>query len=291
MDTIKNATVIGLGQMGVTLARLLLKQHYNVTVWNRTKPKADAIVKEGATFASDIRDAIKASNIIVICVFDYTAAKDILFKEEVTTQLAGKTIIQLTTGSPDDAHEFEAWANQHGAYYIDGAIQVAPEQMARPDTTIFTSGKKEAFNNSEAVLKIFGGNIKYLGEKVTAAAAMDLASLSYLYGSLLGFFHAVRISEAEGFPVDLLGNIIREVTPGFTEFMQYEASVIQSGNFAITQSPLSISVEATERILQASKAYKINTEVAELSASFFKRAQVAGYEKEELASLIKIFRL
>jgi len=291
METIKNATVIGLGQMGITLARLLLKQNYDVTVWNRTKHKAEAIVKEGATFVADIAEAIKASNIIVICVFDYAATKDILFKKEVTTLLSGKTIIQLTTGSPDDARELEAWAHQHGARYMDGAIQVAPEQMARPDTTIFISGKQEAFSNSEPILKVFGGNIKYLGEKITAAAAMDLASLSYLYGSLLGFFHAVRISEAEGFPVDLLGIIIREVTPGFTEFIQYEAGVIQSGNFTITQSPLSISAEATERILRASKAYNINTEVAELSASFFKRAQVAGYEKEELASLIKIFRL
>jgi 3-hydroxyisobutyrate dehydrogenase-like beta-hydroxyacid dehydrogenase len=291
METIKNATVIGLGQMGITLARLLLKQNYDVTVWNRTKHKAEAIVKEGATFVADIEEAIKASNIIVICVFDYAATKDILFKKEVTTLLPGKTIIQLTTGSPDDARELEAWAHQHGARYMDGAIQVAPEQMARPDTTIFISGKQEAFSNSEPILKVFGGNIKYLGEKITAAAAMDLASLSYLYGSLLGFFHAVRISEAEGFPVDLLGIIIREVTPGFTEFIQYEAGVIQSGNFTITQSPLSISAEATERILRASKAYNINTEVAELSASFFKRAQVAGYEKEELASLIKIFRL
>jgi 3-hydroxyisobutyrate dehydrogenase-like beta-hydroxyacid dehydrogenase len=291
METIKNATVIGLGQMGITLARLLLKQNYDVTVWNRTKHKAKVIVKEGATFVADIAEAIRASNIIVICVFDYAATKDILFKKEVTTLLSGKTIIQLTTGSPDEARELEAWAHQHGARYMDGAIQVAPEQMARPDTTIFISGKQEAFSNSEPLLKVFGGNIKYLGEKITAAATMDLASLSYLYGSLLGFFHAVRISEAEGFPVDLLGTIIREVAPGFTEFIQYEAGVIQSGNFTVTQSPLSISAEATERILRASKAYNINTEVAELSASFFKRAQVAGYEKEELASLIKIFRL
>lgn len=291
METAKNATVIGLGQMGITLARLLMRQNYKVTVWNRTKEKADAIVREGAESASNVVESIRASNVIVICVLDYAATKDILFNEEVTTLLSGKTIIQLTTGSPDDAREFESWANQYNAHYLDGAIQVAPEQMARPDTTIFISGNKDAYNKTETVLKIFGGNIKYLGEKVTAAAAMDLASLSYLYGSLLGFFHAVRISEAEGFPVDLLGNIIREVTPGFTEFMQYEAGVIQSGNFGVTQSPLSISVEATERILRSSKAYNINTEVAELSASFFKRAQAAGYEKEELASLIKIFRL
>jgi hypothetical protein len=85
----------------------------------------------------------------------------------------------------------------------------------------------------------------------------------------------------EGFSANLLGEVIREITPGFAEFIQYEASVI---------SPLSISVEATARILRSSREYKINTELAELAASFLKRAKEAGYENEELASLIKIFR-
>ena len=100
----------------------------------------------------------------------------------------------------------------------------------------------------------------------------------------------MRISEVEGFSDNLLGEVIREITPGFAEFIQYEASVIQLDNFNITQSPLSISVEATARILRSSREYKINTELAELAASFLKRAKEAGYENEELASLIKIFR-
>jgi 3-hydroxyisobutyrate dehydrogenase-like beta-hydroxyacid dehydrogenase len=285
-----DVTVIGLGQMGTTLASLLLKSGYTVTIWNRTKSKGEILIKDGAKWAENIAAAIQASDTIVICVFDYAATRDILYTEDVTASLAGKTIIQLTTGSPTDAIESEAWAQQHGAYYIDGAIQVAPEQMGKSNTTIFISGQQKTFSTSKTILNVFGGNIKYLGEKISAASAMDLASLSYLYGSLLGFFHAVRISEVEGFSANLLGEVIREITPGFAEFIQYEASVIQLDNFNITQSPLSISVEATARILRSSREYKINTELAELAASFLKRAKEAGYENEELASLIKIFR-
>jgi 3-hydroxyisobutyrate dehydrogenase-like beta-hydroxyacid dehydrogenase len=276
--------------MGSTLAKLLMQNDYRVTVWNRTHGKADVLVNEGASLASSIVGAIKASPVIVICVFDYNASRDILDHPEVTAVLKGKTIIQLTTGGPKDAIASEHWVNTYGAEYIDGAIQVAPEQMAKPDTTIFVSGSAKAFKTSEPVLNAFGGNIKYLGERVSAAAAMDLASLSYLYGSLLGFFHAVRIAESEGFPIDQLGQIISEVAPGFADFIKYEAAVIQSGNFGITQSPLSISVEATARILQASEAYGINTDVPRLAATFFAAADKAGYGKEELAALVKVFR-
>lgn len=289
-ETGKAVTVVGLGQMGATLAKLLSQNDYRVTVWNRTPAKADPLAKEGAVRVQDIAEAVKVSEVIVVCVFDYKASREILDHPGVTAVLNGKTIIQFTTGSPNDATESEQWAHSHGAYYIDGAIQVAPDQMAKPDTTIFVSGSAKAYQQSESILKMFGGNIKYLGERASAASAMDLASLSYLYASLLGFFHAVRIAESEGFRIDLLGQIIHEVAPGFTEFIKYESGVIQSGDFSITQSPMSISVEATARILAASEAYGINTAVPQLAAEFFREADKAGYGGEELAALVKVFR-
>lgn len=289
-DTPTEVSVIGLGQMGSTLAKILLKQGHRVTVWNRTTSKVNALVEDGAIPANDISSAIAASSFIVICVHDYVASRLILDNKEVTSRLNERTLIQLTTGSPKDASESEVWAKAHGADYLDGAIQVAPEQMARPDTTIFLSGNADAYQRSKTILRTFGGNLKYLGEKISAASAMDLASLSYLYGSMLGFFHAVRICEVEGFSVALLGEIIREISPGFSEFMQYEAGVIQSGDFAITQSPLSISIEATERILKASQEYNLNTDVPKLAVEFLKKAEKAGLRNKELASVIKVFR-
>lgn len=286
--TTKKATVLGLGQMGSTLAKLLITNGYTVTVWNRTASRATPLIEQGAILATSAAEAIQASPLVVICVSDYAAANQIF--SEATTELNGKTVIQLTTGSPQDATDSEAWLNQLGAAYIDGAIQVAPEQMARPDTTILVSGAAAAYAASDEVLKIFGGNIRYLGQRISAAAAMDLATLSYLYGSLAGFFHSVLIAEAESIPVDLLGKVISEIAPGFTEFIQYEAGIIQSGDFSVTQSPLSISVDATERILKASQQYGINTEVAQLTAGLLQRANKAGYAKEELASLIKVLR-
>lgn len=290
MNTERKVTVIGLGQMGVTLAKLLLQQKYKVTVWNRSVSKADALIKEGAILAENIVAAIKSSPTIVICVINYHASDAVLNRPEIVKELAGRTIVQLTTGSPKEAELSELWAHKFGADYIDGAIQVAPEQMAKPETTIFVSGSERAYKEAASILDIFGGNIKYLGKQISAASAMDLASLSYLYGSLLGFFHAARIAESTGFSINLLGEIIPEISLGFADFIKYEAGVINSGDFGITQSPLSISIEATERILKASEQYNINTEVPQLVASFFKRANKAGYRDEELASLIKVFR-
>ena len=282
--------IIGLGAMGTTLARLLLRQGYAVTVWNRTESRAEPLIREGANLAPDAAAAVVSSSTIVVCVHDYTASHAILGGSDVAAALAGRSAIQLSTGSPQDARDSEAWLRGHRADFVPGAIQAAPTQMGRPDTTLLVSGAKRAFERSEAVLRVFGGNITYLGEDAGAASTMDLATLSYVYGSVLGFFQGARVCEAEGIRVDTYGSIVAAIAPGFGEFLRHEGTVIQSGDFAVTESPLSISVEATERLAQAARDAGLNAEFPTLVASLFRRAAAAGYAREEAAALIKVLR-
>jgi 3-hydroxyisobutyrate dehydrogenase-like beta-hydroxyacid dehydrogenase len=276
--------------MGSTLARLLLRAGHPVTVWNRTSAKADPLVREGATLARSPVAAVGASPVVVVCVYDYKAAKDILDTKEVASALAGRVLIQLTTGSPREARDSEAWALRHGADYVDGAIQAAPSQMAKPHTTILVSGAEAAFRRSEPVLQVFGGNVKYLGDQVATAAAMDLATLSYVYGALLGFFHGARIAESEGFRVDRYGALVAEISPSFGEFFRHEGAVIQSGRYEVSESPLRISVEATERLAQAARDSGINSELPAFASEWFRRAMAAGHGDEEVAAVIKVLR-
>jgi 3-hydroxyisobutyrate dehydrogenase-like beta-hydroxyacid dehydrogenase len=290
MNNPSDVSVVGLGTMGSTLARLLLRAGFRVTVWNRTRDKADPLVAEGAAAASSAAAAIAASPIVVVCVYDYSAADAILNTKEVASTLAGRLVIQLTTGSPRDARDSEAWATRYSADYVDGAIQAAPSQMARPDTTILVSGAEQAFRRSEPILTVFGGNVKYLGEQIGAASAMDLATLSYVYGAFLGFIHGARIAESEGFGVAPYGALVAEISPTFGEFFRHEGAVIESGNFQVSESPLRISVEATERLVEAARAAGINAELPTFVADLFRRAMAAGYGQEEAAAMIKVLR-
>ena len=286
----KQITVLGLGSMGQTLVRLFLDKGYEVTVWNRTAGKADALAARGAVAARSAADAVRASPVAVMCVYDYRAADAILAMEGVAAALDGRLLVQLTTGSPQDAREAEAWAHRQGASYLEGAIQAAPDQMGQPDTPILVSGAEAAFRAAEPLLQVLGGGIVYLGGKASAAAAMDLATLSTIYGTLLGFLHGARVAEHEGFDVAEYGRIVAGIMPTFAGFLQHEGGVIQSGDFAISQSPMRISIEATQRILQTAQQAGINTEFPAFAAGLFKRADAAGLGGEEVAALIKLLR-
>ncbi|MFC7645825.1 NAD(P)-binding domain-containing protein [Streptosporangium lutulentum] len=101
-------TVIGLGSMGSALATALLDRGHPTTVWNRTAHRAEALAARGARPAADPGEAVTASPLIVACVLDYEALHGVL--EPVGGSLEGRTLVNLTSGSPEQARETAAWA-------------------------------------------------------------------------------------------------------------------------------------------------------------------------------------
>lgn len=283
-------TVLGLGSMGSMIARLLIDSGRRVTVWNRSPQKADGLTKRGAILARSIEAAVLASPVILMCVYDYKAANAILEAPGVAEALQNRILVQLSTGSPEDSRQALVRASRCSASYLDGAIQAAPSQMGQPDTPILLSGDETAYGRVEPILKTLAGNVVYLGGMIEAAATMDLATLSYVYGAFAGFLHGARVAESAGLDVSRFGKIVNAISPSFGAFFEHEGKVIQSGDFTITESPLRISVAAVRRILAASQEAAIDTRIPALFVDLLDRAEAAGLGNQELASLIKILR-
>lgn len=285
-----DVTIIGLGQMGLTLAELMLRAGRTVTLWNRSADRAEGLVARGANLAPDPASAVAASPVTLVCVLDYAAAEAILHRPQVGATLAGRILANLGTGSADDARRAEAFVAGHGGRYLDGAIQAAPSQMGQPDTPILISGERATFAEIEPLLAVLGGNLVYLGEAIEAAAFMDLATLSYVYGAYAGFLHGARIAEVVGIDVRLYGKLVRDIAPSFGAFFAHQGDVIASGDFTVSESPMRISVTAVQRILQASRDLGIDTRVPALVDDWLGQADRAGLGDEELAALVKILR-
>ncbi|WP_369028554.1 NAD(P)-binding domain-containing protein, partial [Nocardia farcinica] len=108
---------------GQALARAFLKAGHPTTVWNRTPGKADQLMAEGAQVAPTAAEAIDASSLTVICVSDYAAMYELLDASD----LAGTTLLNLTSGDSAQARQAARWAEQRGAHYLDGAIMAIPQ--------------------------------------------------------------------------------------------------------------------------------------------------------------------
>jgi 3-hydroxyisobutyrate dehydrogenase-like beta-hydroxyacid dehydrogenase len=282
----KQITIIGLGQMGTRLAELLVAKGYTVSVWNRTRAKADGIA--GVKVFEDVEEAVRQSPLIVICVLDYVAVDRILDNIGDKSILDGKTLINFTTADPQEAEALEATLANVNAGYVNGAIQVAPDQMGLPETTIIVSGNQDHFERSRDALAVFGGNIKYLGDRAALASAMDLATLTWLYGSYTGLIHGIVLAQKTGLPLGSFSEILGEITPGFTEFFKHQIGVVEKDDFTISQSPLAISVAATQRIHNAFGAAGMQTDFVKTISDLLQKADSRGFASQELAALVKV---
>jgi 3-hydroxyisobutyrate dehydrogenase-like beta-hydroxyacid dehydrogenase len=94
-------SVIGLGQMGAAIAAALVSAGHDVTVWNRTPGKA---VKNGVT-APTAAEAIAASPVTMAVLSDYSTVRDVF------ADATGGALINLATGTPEEAQAIADWAS------------------------------------------------------------------------------------------------------------------------------------------------------------------------------------
>src|SRR5262249_55435786 len=103
-------SVIGTGRMGSALATVLHNKGFSTTAWNRTPSKTEALARLGLRVAPTLEAAALASDVIILNVSDYSAAQQLLQGPGVAAALAGKVLVQLSSGIPQEARNMESWA-------------------------------------------------------------------------------------------------------------------------------------------------------------------------------------
>ena len=171
-------TCIGLGLMGRALARAMLAAGHRITVWNRTPGKAGAQAALGAEEARSFAGALAASPVTLICIDSYASARALLETEGLAEQLVGRTLVNLTTGTPREAEVLSAWVAARGARYLDGAILCGPTEIGSRTGEVLLSGDALAWQVAGPLLTCLAGKVRNVGQAVGAAAALDLAWLT-----------------------------------------------------------------------------------------------------------------
>ena len=145
-------TVIGAGRMGYALATALFQKGFATTVWNRTGAKTEVLSKLGLSVAQSVEESVLEADIVVISLSDYSTTRQLLRHPDIETALRGKTVVQLSSGTPKEAREMDSWARGCGISYVDGSILGSPAWIGTPACTIFYSGPEEVFNRAKPVL-------------------------------------------------------------------------------------------------------------------------------------------
>lgn len=281
-------TVIGAGLMGSALARTLLTAGHTTTVWNRTAGRTVELIAEGARDAGSARDAVTASELVLVCVRDYDAVCDIL--DPVHAALAGRVLVNLTSGSSEQARAMARWANESGATYLDGAIMQTPPHIGAPETAILYSGEEKAFTAHRDALLELGGASTYLGADVGIASLYDVALLGIMWGTLNSFMHAVALVGSANVEATTFLPFASAFHAATGSFMANYAHDIDAGEYAAKDATLETHLPPVEHLLEESRALGIDTAIPGFTRTLLREAIEAGHAKDSYARIVEHFR-
>ncbi|MFG2329568.1 NAD(P)-dependent oxidoreductase [Streptomyces sp. NPDC048604] len=226
----RRVSVLGLGAMGGALARALLDAGYGTTVWNRTSGRADSLVALGATEAATAAEAVAASDVVVVCLFDHASVHSVL--DPLVGALAGRALVNVTTTKPSEARELAAWAGEAGIPYLDGAVMAVPPMIGKPGASVLYSGSEDVFTEHRALLDLWAAST-YYGEDAGRASLYDFALLSAMYVMFAGFIQGAAMLAPAGVPAREFAAMaapwLTAMTGGFEGF----AEVIDGGDYTV----------------------------------------------------------
>lgn len=274
-------TVLGLGDMGRALATTLAAAGHPVTVWNRTPGRTDDLDPDRTTEAPSVRDAVTASSLVVVCLLDAASVREVL--EPVADALSGRAFVNVTTTTPEESRALAAWADAHGAAYLDGGIMATPPMIAREGARILYSGSAAAYEEHRAVLETWGAS-PYLGEDAGVAALYDLALLAGMYTMFAGFLHGAAMVATAGISASAFAEsavpFVSAMVPSFREY----AAVVDGRDYG-GAGQQSLAFSDLSGMVRASVDAGVAPDVVAVVQGLIRRQIDEGHGKDGFARL------
>ncbi|MCF2532289.1 NAD(P)-dependent oxidoreductase [Yinghuangia soli] len=285
-----SVAVIGLGMMGRALAAAFLAGGRTTAVWNRTPGRAGELVAAGAREAASAEAAVRAADLVVVCVRDYEAVHEALDAAAEAGALQGRVLVNLTSGTSQQGRDTAEWASAQGAAYLDGAIMMTPPGIGDINTVVLYGGAPAVYAEHAATLALLGGGSRHLGADPGVASVYDVAMLGLMWSTFNGFLHGVALLGADGIPAKEFLPLAKYWLGAIESFVELYAGQIDAGDFAAVDATLETQLPPIEHLVEESRARGVDTTLPEYTKAAIEAAIGRGHALDSYARIVEHFR-
>lgn len=280
-------TVIGLGAMGSALARAFADAGRRVMVWNRSPDRTRAAAAVGADVADSVAEAVAASPLVVFCLWDYTAADEILGQEGVSGALRGKVVAQLSTGSSEEASAFAARLRACGATFLAGGIMCYPRAVGDQDTVILYSGDRHAFLAYQDVLETLAPSQRFVGEDPGDVAVVYTAVWGFYFTAMAGLFDGLALVDTAGISRDHVEGMLEPMSRKFVEGARDVIERLDAGNFSGDQSTIQAHVDGIRATCEDIRTRGVEPRMLDAFVAQLEVAAAKGRGGHDVAAVVE----
>jgi 3-hydroxyisobutyrate dehydrogenase-like beta-hydroxyacid dehydrogenase len=206
-----NLGFVGLGVMGSEMVSRLLDKGHSVTGYNRTRVKAERLIKKGMKWAETPRAVCAAADVTFSMVTNEKALGAVAEGPDgiLNAMTAGKSWIDMSTVSPGYSRALAAKVREKGADMIDAPVSGSVITLQEGKLSVMVGGRRETFDRLKPILDDIGPKVTYVGDN-GLALSMKIATNLSLAVQMMAFSEGVLIAEKSGIKrevaVDVLVN-------------------------------------------------------------------------------------
>jgi 3-hydroxyisobutyrate dehydrogenase-like beta-hydroxyacid dehydrogenase len=201
--SIKKIGFIGTGIMGAAMAGHLLAAGFEVSVYNRTKAKAEGLIEKGARWCGSPGECARGQDAVITIVGYPKDVEEVYLGEDGILANAGEGtyVIDMTTSSPILAEKIFHAAKLKGIHAVDAPVTGGDVGARNATLSILVGGEESSFEALQPVFSVLGKNLVYLGSAGAGQKAKACNQIA-IAGALAGACEAYAYAQASGLDLE-----------------------------------------------------------------------------------------
>jgi 3-hydroxyisobutyrate dehydrogenase len=282
--------VIGLGSMGLGVARTLLSKGFEVHAFDVRDEVSKAFAKQGGIAARSPAEVGRQASVAIILVVNADQTSDVLFGKDgaASTLEKGSVVIASSTVAPEFAIDLGKRLQSKGILMIDAPVSGGAARAAKGELSIMGSGAPEAFKKAAAVLEAIAAKVYRLGDEA------GMGSKVKMINQLLAGVHIAASAEAValGIRAGADPKVVYEVisnSAGSSWMFQNRVPHIIDGDYT-PLSAVNIFVKDLGIVLDSAKKMTFPLPLTAAAHQMFLGAAGAGYGYEDDSAVVKVYQ-
>ena len=274
---------LGLGNMGTPMVRRLLAAGHQVTVWNRTRERAEALVEAGACIADTPAAAAFEADAVMTMLFDDAAHEHVLLGDAgLLAQLAPATLhVSLSTISVPLSERLTAEHSSRGLAFVAAPVFGRPNIAAEGRLWIAVAGAEQAVTAARPLLEPLSRGISVIGAEPRQAHALKLGGNFLISAMIHSLGEAFVYAEAQGIAAETFLNTVNSALFQSPFYAAY-------GNVMLNPprqigATIALGAKDLRLLREAAAARNCNLSLADNLAEVFSQAQETGLGGEDWA--------
>ena len=272
--------VVGLGRMGMPIARNLMERGFAVVGYRRSP--SDELTSAGGTNLASAADVAAKSDVIISIVPDADAVDEVV-AATTTTLKPGTVHLEMSTIPVERKLRARDLVRAAGGDLLDCPISGSPPMVEPRRATTFASGMKDSVDSAQAVLDAISGPWVYTGEFGTGASFKYVANM-LMASHMAAAAEAMLLARRLGLDLELVQDTL-DNSIGASAIWRQRGPVMRARQWSPAPGPIGTLHEILAQIDGAAKMAALDTPVFSATKALFDQAMIQGWADLDIAAV------